>query len=174
MKKLCNSTHKNQSPYFDLNLATLLLEVDSLGTSGPQNAGAIFTNLVQMTCSCASTQVYTSTMDVFHSISMKTLQTEFYFEEDQREPNLMETVCTDCVWVVEKHYISVSCVVAYNSTMTWSTFNVHPFLHPSAFCSGPGHRGSSLSRKADNLPTWLNSTQLESTLLSFLLFFHYN
>lgn len=80
----------------------------------------------------------------------------------------------DCVWVVEKHYISVSCVVAYNRTMTRSTFNVHPFLHPSALCPGPGHRGNSLSRKADNLPTWLNSTQLESTLLNFLLFFHYN
>lgn len=78
----------------------------------------------------------------------------------------------DCVWVVEKHYISVSCVVAYNSTMTWSTFNVHP--HPSALCPGPGYRGSSLSRKADKLPIWLNSTQLESTLLSFMLFFHYN
>lgn len=78
----------------------------------------------------------------------------------------------DCVWVVEKHYISVSYVVAYNSTMTWSTFNVHP--HPSALCPGPGYRGSSLSRKADKLPIWLNSTQLESTQLSFMLFFHYN
>lgn len=96
MKKLCNSTHKNQSPYFGLSLVNLLLEVDSLGTSGPLKMLVLFfTNLVQMTCSCASTQVYTSAMDVFYSISMKTLQTEFYFEEDQREPNLMETVCTE-------------------------------------------------------------------------------